>query len=443
MLALRPVPMVERGLDWLLSPTAVLQKMTAPLTWLQTRGVHAAEDGADIRAVELQQQAEMETAVVDSSTPTSGELLARLGGRRALRAEVIGRSPGDRDRIRIRVQQPEAIQDGLPVVTGDAFVGLVDLGASKASSLASDVFEVRLVTGSRFRVGAIVRDLHPAGRMVVGGIASRARGVMLDVHNPENRRLNQGRVTVEEPAVAKGYTHLANGFVLGDLVGLSDGNRSDPGVPALQPWLDYSHGLHQVLVLTEHPSSGDLQSQAPLPEAGRWPAGAETLRGESSPRRKGRKLFLGSSDHVVPGAAVAAGVRFVGRIVRSGTVMSDVALVRDEGLRFSAIAMAQLPSGAVVPHVLGELVSRGGDEPGWVELLWSASLPLSERAGHAFVPVAVWTGSGDPGVPRGLLVGQTRLPTGPGPHVLKLQLATGVREPAELKVWVPRGIEQL
>jgi len=55
------------------------------------------------------------------------------------------------------------------------------------------------------------------------------------------------------------------------------------------------------------------------------------------------------------------------------------------------------------------------------------------------LPVTLWTGSGELGVPRGLLVGTAALPVGPGPHVVLVEQADGARDPRGLVVRTGRG----
>ena len=51
----------------------------------------------------------------------------------------------------------------------------------------------------------------------------------------------------------------------------------------------------------------------------------------------------------------------------------------------------------------------------------------------------LWTGSGERGMPRGLLIGTTELPLGPGPHELHVYPATAGGEPARLSVRTTGG----
>ncbi|MCP5024406.1 MAG: hypothetical protein GY930_21880, partial [bacterium] len=117
-------------------------------------------------------------------------------------------------------------------------------------------------------------------------------------------------------------------------------------------------------------------------------------------------------------AALASGVRLIGRVIRTGPFTSDVAGLGDLGFHVPVIGMRLDGDGRGGTHVLGRLVSAGRDGDGRIQLTWQASLPVeSEEPERA----RLYTGSGDPGVPRGLLIGETWLPPGPGPHVLVVQ----------------------
>ena len=86
----------------------------------------------------------------------------------------------------------------------------------------------------------------------------------------------------------------------------------------------------------------------------------------------------------------------------------------------------------VRPHVMGELVSLG-DASGRLLLRWRATVPFHDAFPQ---PATLWTGSGARGVPRGLLLGSTTIPPGPGPHVLALEVPPGGLEPRALVVRV-------
>jgi len=455
-LALRPVAPLVRALDVLLAPSALLSHLCAPLAWVGGRPAIAGE-GQEEAAHEA--QLALEQAVLASAEPQDPSRVERLAGLRALRAEVSGRPHNDRDRIWLRLaraDQVSRLRTGDAVVSGDAFIGIVDVEASRLAPQVGAV-EVRLVTGAQFRVGAEVdpEDSRFTGpivgrrRMVVGGLAPHPDRVLLAVHNPEQPGGVGARVLVREARRDGGRTHLANGFVLGVLErgvpaawAHASARLAEESVLGIQPVMDFAHGLHQVLILTdaEPEARADTASDVVLPvqDTAAWRSTQLLLRGEVSPLRSGRKISSGSMNGVSVGAAVSAGSHLLGRVVRVGPLGADLSLVADPGLRISTIALVQDGAG-LIPHVLGQLTSLGPGPAGRVRFHWPATLPLAAPSGAASgagLQVQLWTGSGDAGLPRGLLVGEARLPFGPGPHVVEVRLAADVHRSHRARVWV-------
>ncbi|HIF41761.1 MAG TPA: hypothetical protein EYQ74_11760 [Planctomycetes bacterium] len=455
-LALRPVAPLVRALDLLLAPSAVLSHLCAPLAWMGGRPAMAGEGQAE---ADHEAQLALEQAVLASAEPRDPSCVERLAGVRALRAEVSGRPRDDRDRIWLRLAQPDAISSlrtGDAVVSGDAFIGIVDVETSRLAAQVG-VVEVQLVTGAQFRLGAEVdpADSRFTGpivgrrRMVVGGLAPHPDRVLLAVHNPEQPGGVGARVIVRE-AVRDGVrTHLANGFVLGVLErGIpaaweyASARLAEESVLGIKPIMDFAHGLHQVLILTdtESETSVDAASDLVLPvqDTAAWRSTRLLLRGEVSPLRAGRKISSGRVTGVSVGAAVSAGTHLLGRVIRVGPLGADLSLIADPGLRISTIALVQDGS-SKFPHVLGQLTSLGPGSAGTVRFHWPATLPLVAPSGvdsGTGLPVQIWTGSGDAGLPRGLLIGEARLPFGPGPHVLEVLLATDGHLGYGARVWV-------
>ncbi len=435
MLALRPVEPLERGLDWLLLPVRGMEALAAPLAWLQGRRVHAADESTlALRREEALEQAELEDALRFMARP---EELALPAGVVGLRAEVVQRPGGHLDRLLVRVEDPSVIEQDLPVISGDSYVGRVDLDATRRDArLAPDLYYVELVTGAEFRVGAVTDD--GACRMVVGGLAPLG-DVRLGVHNPEDPSRSEGRVVVSEPPLVEGRGDLANGFHLGRLLA----EQPDPSAPrrrlvGLVPELDYATGLHQLLVLLPPDAPRPKRRlRIPLEHDGHWAPVHFAVRGEISPPREGRPLARGRLQGVRDGAALADGTRLVGRVLHAGLFESSVALLGDPGLPIPALALLRTPEGLRI-HVLGRLWCLGRDG-NTVRLLWPAVLPLetpleTTAQGEDSIPARIWTGSGEALMPRGLLLGDARLPVGPGPHVLTLTLPPGAEDPAGVRV---------
>lgn len=494
-LALRPVAPLERALDLALLPGRVLASLAVPFGVLAAReGPEAAARRAARDEADLEAHRALEAGVRRAAWPVEGFLPQHVG---AVQAEVIGHAADEFDVLRLAVAEPERVQVGQPVVAGDAYVGLVaripgreppppaprgllerlarrlGLGARVAEHAANIVF-VELVTAREARIGARI-DVAEAGepsRLVVGGLAPVPGAPFLAVHNPE-RRAARGVVRVHEPeSLSHVASELADTFRIGELrtrpapIEGADFTRDLLGV---QPFLDYEAGLHQVLVLT----SDGLQERKPartrtVLRDGNWLGARFFVRFEPSPWREGRKLDRGRRHGVEAGAAVVSGARLVGRVVRAGLVTADVVLPGDVGFTFSALAELggeSADAATSAPLVLGRLVSLGRAPDGAVRFAWRPQRSLgggdaggdtdasgadasdadardadanaadpSDAVPSPLVAVTLWTGSGEPGVPRGLLVGTALLPLGPGPHVVLVEQCEGARDPRGLAV---------
>lgn len=442
VLSLRPVEPVDRLLDVLLAPARVFAELSAPVGWLQGRRARASDPSeAGARAADLRRYAEVERAVLDSAQPADPHRLDGVGWRHA---EVVRRERGNLDRIRIRVDGRSGVEPGFPVVSADSYVGVVvERWGGQGDVPESDELVVELITSATARIGASVEGGELNGMtvelsdLVVGGLAPIRGREYLDVHNPERRGIERGRVVVNDSKeLAEDLTYLANGFLLGELERVAEDGKEVLGV---RPGLDYETGLYQVLVLC--PGDGPVGATArrgSMLEDDGWRRARFFLRSEPSWWREGRKLSLGRIHGVERGAAVASGARFVGRVERAGLTISDVRMVGDPGLAFAALAMIRTPDGGESPHVMGRITGGGRDAEGALRFEWPATI---EIPGEGCVRASVWTGSGEAGVPRGLLVGDAELPCGPGPHIIRIHQPQGAQEPGSLRVRVARGGE--
>ena len=136
LLALRPVAPLVRALDVLLAPSALLAHLCAPLAWIGGRPVQARE-GQEHAARAA--QVALEQAVLASAEPQQHSRVKQLADLWPLRAEVSGRPRNDRDRIWLRLAQPQGrstLRTGDAVVSGDAFIGTVDMEASRLAAQA-------------------------------------------------------------------------------------------------------------------------------------------------------------------------------------------------------------------------------------------------------------------------------------------------------------------
>ena len=446
-LALHPVAAVERWLDFALVPTRALAELAAPIGWVQGREALAGGDDRRLQQRrELFEHEALEMAVLESAISESS---SEHETAEFVHAEVVGRPAHARDTILVRVMDARGLEVGMPVVTGDWFVGLVTrVGTGHeagADSQAGSLLEVELITGSKARIAARVERGPPGSdvELVVGGVAPLRGQIYLNVHNPSQRWVNEGEVVVAEPKLlGERFSHLADGYRLGNLVlGTSDGDQAGPQtMTCIQPGLDFESGLYQVLVLRpkdelQVPAASRARKQNVL-EDGLWIPGRLFLRSEPSPWREGRKLALGRRHGVRDGSALVSGARLVGRVQHAGPWLSDVRMVGDPGFSVVVLAMVEVPTDAGserVPHVMGRVTSRGRDGDGSIRLEWTATVPL---LGVGERDARLWTGSGEEGVPRGLLLGDTRVPCGPGTHDLVLRQPEGAREPKGLRVRV-------
>jgi hypothetical protein len=140
-------------------------------------------------------------------------------------------------------------------------------------------------------------------------------------------------------------------------------------------------------------------------EDGRWIATRALTSGEPSPWRSALKVPLGQGDGVfVGGAVTGVGARLVGRVLAVGLATSDVALLNDPGFSLAAIARV---AGIEEPKVLGRLTTLGRGPRGGVRLRWIVRLAFDLGASRE---ARLFSGSGEPGLPGGLLLGTTTLP---------------------------------
>ena len=468
LVSLRPHPVVEAAVDVALMPVRVLAEVVRPARLLRTAEVRAAD--RRLRALEDEDMATRDQFFADSSAFVIPDRLDLTAGRRFVHAEVIERVAGDLDRIVVQVESGhcQGLEVGMPIISGEVYAGRVHAVDQPRPGLAL----VDLVTRADFRVGGrLVPDdadaAQDAGgtdpvRLVVGGVSTALRrvgkretkDVVLAVHNPSRRHAAPGRVVVDEGAAgSEAFRREAAGFTLGTTVYLQA--TAEDGEPSLEdgiaPHLDYGAGLFQVAIVC--PADVVREPEQPLRdvlEDWLWRPVKATAAGDPSTWREGQKLASGRLNGVRTGAAVASGTRLVGRVVHAGFLTSDAALLGDPGMWVPGIARLE---GRAQPLVLGRLVSLGRetDAAGTEAILfhWEAIVPLEEfpdgsgleQAGAETVRAVLYTGSGEPLVPRGLLLGECELPRGPGPHLLRVEEPVDTRLLGRL--WVRMPLDEL
>lgn len=432
-LSLRPVPAVERGLELAFVPTRLIAVLVTPLEWLHTPVVRAAERDLFARARAGRSEA---TELLDAEQRAALPSPELCEGKRLVHGEVIRRSRGRIDRVEVRVATREGIEVGQPVVTGDSYVGRVSHLDKEDGSL----IHVDLVTSSGFYVGAEVfrRDAQESfvsRAIIVGGVTDEPSGheheLHLAVHDPSRRGAREGRVLVREiEAYGDDYSQLANGFELGEMETLAKLGGGE--LTRITSELDFKSGLFQVVVL--QPADSESQPKAMLEldtfVDSSWVRVQALTRGDITPAREGRRLSGGSWAGVKPGRAVAFGAHLVGRVEESGWATADMRCLGDPGLRLAALAQLD---GDPTPRPMGELVSLGRDrESGLLRFRWTCRVDLGEGES---VSALLYTGSGEEGVPRGLIIGRAELPTTRAVHELFVEQDPEVQQLDQLFVW--------
>ncbi|MFT7667400.1 MAG: cell shape-determining protein MreC [Planctomycetota bacterium] len=430
VLSLRPIPLIAGGIELLFVPTRLIAELVAPLAWLRSSEVRAAEERIDLEARIVRGAAEILLEVEQASAlPTRLELRV---GRRMIHGEVIRRSRGNLDRVEVRVASTAGIVPGLPVITGDYYVGRV----AELDAQDSSMIRVDLVTARGFYVGAAAGRRDWQGELigsevefVVGGLAKTSADdqLYLELHNPTLRGIKTGEVTVSEPAdMDAELAKLSRGFLLGELrtVTLPKGAK----LPLIQSPLDFASGLFQLIVLapeSDLPEAEVLELDTFVAE--NWIPVSTITRGDITATREGRRLSGGSLAGLKKGQALALGARLVGRVGETGFLTADLLSLGDVGLRLAVLAEIE---GEEAPRPLGELISLGRDrKDGSLRFQWTCRIDLGKGSEGERLQADLYTGSGEDGVPRGLYIGSTELPT--------------TREPHLLRVWQDRAVADL
>lgn len=440
LLSLRPLAPLDAALGWATAPLRLVSELAAPLRLLERRTLLAAERTlASTAAEEEEESVRLKRDLRRGAEPSDPALRA---GRLLVGGEVRGRDPRDEDRILVRLTDVTGVVPGLPVVSGNAYVGRVVQVVADGVELAGGVewgtATVELVTAAGFHVGAAVERAGADGRDVfctVGGLHvtpveqdllplepgallrrddSGAHHLLL--HNPSDRKLERGLARVHELFDdAETFADLSRGFVLGDVQRVQDGSWR------IRPRVDYADGLFQVVVLVPERSGARSSLRPELVSDARWKVVRPLVAAVSSPWREAAVVNAGSLSGLQVGAAVTAlGQRLVGRVSSVTPTSACVSFLGDPGFQVLAVARVE---GLREPLVLGRLVSLGRDEEtGEVRLRWLARVERALPGTESLLRARLFTGSGDPGLESGFFLGDALLPRAGGPaRVVRLE----------------------
>jgi len=435
VLALRPASPVEQAVEAVLAPVRLLSELAWPVGMLRRHSVLAAERHvAELYPRELVDRRELGAEQLRFVLPDEPALRR---GRDFVVAEVVRRVARDADRLEVRVlskggSAAAGLAPGMPAVVGNVYVGRV-------SAVTPAGAVVDLVTRSDGFVGGELDDSQGPARMVVGGVRPRRATDerLLAVCSPERAVLEPGEVRVDDGLSGARFADLARGFRLGGLVVVND--QREERTYAVRSPINFAGGIFQLaLVRPGDARGGELQALVTDPlEDGRWLAVRALSCGDPLGVREGVVLGAGTLQGVRAGAAVVAGTRLIGRVVRAGPLAAGAGLLGDPGL---ALPVAASVEGRDEPLALGWLVSLGrpGDGVASDHVLfhWQEGWPadLAADAGQEPVRARLYTGAGAAGVPPWLVIGDAWLARERGPQVLDVQLAVDPRRLAHLRL---------
>ncbi len=434
VLAFMPQANAARWLDLCVAPARVLGEVASPLRWLARRDALAAElELVDSVLAESEESRELGQEERYFAMPDEERLISN---RRFVHAQVVRRFADAPDRIECALEEDAAqsIEAEMPVVLSNSYVGRVH----SIDALQRRII-VYLVTDKNFRVGARADGIDandPGTALVVGGlVATKSAATLLAVHNPEHALVANATIRVDEEFNKHArHGELSKGFRLGAL------KREAPDRFAIAPEIDFANGLFRVVVVLPAQASPETKPiELNVFDDENWRAVFAYGACEPAPWREGLKINFSRRSGARESSAVIAGPRLVGFISHAGTLQSDVALLGDRGVSVPTQARVE---GEVAPLVLGRLIGLGRKYRGGpARFQWSPVNPLAPAAnGASMRPARLFTGAGELGVPRGLLIGDTILPCGLGTFEIEVSERVDARLLRELWVW--RGIER-
>lgn len=416
--ALRPNGRVEHIAQLVFIPSRWLAECCAPLRWLRARSARAAQSSL-IEREEFEHAARQELHRLqrEATEPSSLELRA---GRRFVHAEVVDRSSQRFDALVVRLDglDPQGLEVGMPAVHGEDFIGRIAEFDLQRPGHAL----VELVTSREFAVGARLDALDEQGsplRCVVGGLAPHSRlggELRLALATPSRRDLPAALARVDESLSSLApFAEQSVGFRLGRVEAAPIGDY------VIVPALDLRSGPFRISIAAPASiaRSAELEPYEPLSDAN-WAAARVLTRCVG--RREGFGLSIGALDGIEQGAAFVVGSRLVGRVIEAGPLRCAVASLADPGWVLPAVA---LPAPPLEPISLGSLIGLGRANDGALEFEWRSAGRTGD--GAAELAVQVFTGSGAPGIPSGLWLGEARLTPEPGVHRLRVEQLVDLR----------------
>ena len=432
-LSLRPIPLVERGVEQLFAPARLVAEVAAPIRWLsRDDAVEAAGTVERGRQEVVSEALELLEDERRSVRPPEHLIPAGL---RMVHAEVVERVRGEEDSLVIRWAEGTQLEAGIPVVVGEHYVGRLSLVDPDEPGRG----QVELVTGRDFRAGAQLYVPGSArGELIVGGLLRHRGdvdgGLLLPIHSPGAWKQREGMVRVFEWLGEGRAGAWADGFLLGELV--SEIIEGGDELMRVRPLRDLASGLYRVVLLAPPEEGGvsEVDLDAPTYDPSCWLGASVLTRCTSARGRDGLRLALSSGVKVREGSAVAFGPHLLGRVETAGAVTARVRTLSDPGLVLPLLARVE---GEEHPVAIGRVTTEGLGPGGALKVRWESMVGIGD--GEGFAPARLFTGGGVLGVPRGLLVGDAILPRSVGVHEILIQPGTDASNCQWADVWVGPG----
>lgn len=424
-LSLQPIGLIEELIERLLAPARLVAEVAAPVRWWGRREARAAEENLKEREVELVAEA-IELLEEERLAARPPDHLVPAG-LRLVHAEVIERREGQEDSLIVRWADTTELEVGIPVVVGEHFIGRL---ASLEPEAGRGV--VDLITGKDFFVGARLSETERgSGELVVGGLAATKEGgaLSLAVHNPRVGEMTSGAVRVREWLEGGSSGSWGDGFLLGDLDVLGDGDEAF--ILRVRPRIDLAHGIGRVVLLAgpKPGQASEVDLSIPTFESSCWRGAQVLTRCTNASGRDGLRLSLSSGD-IADGSAVAFGPYLLGRVERAGWSTARVRTLSDPGLVLPLLAQVE---GQRAPVAIGRVTTLGREADGLLALRWESLVGIPGDGES--VSAQLFTGGGVRGVPRGLMVGSAVLPRAAGTHRLRVEAGAGAGELQRAAVW--------